>query len=133
VDFDADKTWKSDNLLRIVMIEPGMPACETEIENSLEAMQEAVGGSIEFTHPFDEKVAVVGNGEAKLIGMEGNRKIGTSVYAGPIYITRFDDEGDCVSLTDEQIGQYTDLFRVPEQITPEEVESDSYIRIYSFG
>ena len=36
-----------ENKLRVVMVEPGKPAYETEIDNTLEAEQKAVGGYIE--------------------------------------------------------------------------------------
>ena len=43
-----------DNKLRVVMVEPGKPAYETEIENTLEAEQKAVGGYIEVL-PLDNE------------------------------------------------------------------------------
>ena len=71
----------------------------------------------------------VGNEEAKLIGMEGNRHIGDAVYAGPLYLVA-DQNGDLRSLTDEQILTYGKMFEEPEDISPEEVEADTGFYIY---
>ena len=83
VDFDESLTQKPDNLMTVVYVEPHKAPYIAEIEHTLEAEQKAVGGLIEPIYLGD--VCLVGNEEAKLIGMEGNRRIGdgTSIIAGP--------------------------------------------------
>ena len=49
--------------MRVLMVEPGKEAVETEIENSLEAMQAAVGGYIEMIQPYADDVALICNVE----------------------------------------------------------------------
>jgi hypothetical protein len=135
VTFDPSLTHKPDDLIRIVMIEPGRAAYASDIKDSLEAMQRAVGGYIEYTYPFGDNAVVVGNDEAKLIGMEGNRKIGGDIYAGPIFIVGMAVTGEGavnISLTDNQISHYTDMYQMPEQYTTEEVQDNAYIKIISF-
>ena len=94
--------------------------------NDYKDLVAAVGGLIELTHPFDDNACVVGNDEAKLIGMDGNRRIGRSIYAGPILIVG--DTGDeyFEPLTDEQADFYADKFKEIEDISEEEVQSDMY-------
>ena len=130
VDFDASQAQKPDDLLRVVVLEPGMPAYEGEIGPDLKSMQRAVGGHIEVTCPFSDSVAVVGNEEAKLIHMEGNRHIAGQVYAGPLFIVGDDGEGGFCSLTNAQVAGYCEQFAQPEDISMEEVEADTGIKFY---
>ena len=44
------------------------------LKNTLEAMQEAVGGYIDIVG-LDDNVCILLNDEGKLIGLEGNRRI----------------------------------------------------------
>jgi len=132
IDFDASLTQKPGDLLRVVVIEPGLPAYEGEIGPDLKSMQRAVAGHIEVTCPFDDAVAVVSNEEAKLIGMEGNRHIAGQVYAGLLFIVGDDGEGEFCSLTDEQAAAYSQIFAQPEEITMEEVEADCGYEIHGF-
>ena len=76
---------------------------------------------------------ILGNEEAKLCGMEGNRRLFGSVYAGPIFITRDNGEGDLCGLTDEQVKTYGEMFTVPEDISPSEVQRDVGFTFYSWG
>lgn len=60
-------------MIKVVIVEPNKPAYITEIEHSLKGMKEAVGGLIEPIYYLNDPNAVmVGNEEAKLIGMDGN-------------------------------------------------------------
>ena len=68
---------------------------------------------------------IIGNEEAKLIGMEGNRRVNGSVYAGPLLIAADDGEGGTTDLTDEQVEQYRQMFAMPEDISQAEVEADT--------
>ena len=110
---------------RMVVIEPLEPAYEALIDDSLESLQRAVGGYIEITYPFDDNAMIIGNEEAKLIGMEGNRRVNGSVYAGPLLIAADDGEGGTTDLTDEQVERYTQMFSMPEDISEEEVQADT--------
>ena len=69
-----------------------------------------------YTYPFDDDCMILGNEEAKLCGMEGNRRLFGSVYAGPIFITRDNGEGDLCDLTDEQVKTYGEMFAIPEDM-----------------
>ena len=129
VDFDESLTPKPDNLMTVVYVEPHKPPYIAEIEHTLEAEQKAVGGLIEPIYLGD--VCLVGNEEAKLIGMEGNRRIGdgTSIIAGPFFICGL-TEDDFRGLTAEEAEKYMIQFREPEEISREEVEADMGFTIY---
>ena len=118
----------ASEMMKVVMVEPNKPAYITEIEHSLKGMKEAVGGLIEPIYYLDEPRAVmVGNEEAKLIGMEGNRRFGERIVAGPFFICgeKMTEDGmDFCSLSDELCEKYVQKFAVPESISQDEVEQD---------
>lgn len=132
VDFDPTQAQVPDNLCRILYIEPHHAPYESEIVDELSSLQRAVGGMIEFTYPFDDNAIICGNEEAKLEGLEGNRRVYGSVYCGNLFIIGDDQEGGCTSLTDEQIQKYGEMFAQPEDISPEEVQADTGFILYGF-
>lgn len=131
IEFDESKTQKPDNLMRVVYVEPHKAPYITEIEHTLEAEQKAVGGFIEPVYNDDE-TCLIGNEEAKLIGMDGNRRIGdgSSIMAGPFFVCGTTDD-DFRGLTDEEVVKYMDRFAQPEDISREDVEADIGFTIYS--
>lgn len=120
-----------ENKLRVVMVEPGKPAYETEIDNTLEAEQKAVGGYIEVV-PLDNEKILVCNEEGKLNGMQGNRRIGKDIIAGPFFIVG-EDGDEFRSLTDEEVKESLERFAEPEEISQEEVENNMSAGIMFFG
>lgn len=120
-----------NNKLRVVMVEPGKPAYETEIENTLEAEQKAVGGYIEVVPLGNDKLLIC-NEEGKLNGMRGNRRIGKDIIAGPFFIVG-EDGDEFRSLTDEEVKESLKRFAEPEDISQEEVENVMSAGIMFFG
>ena len=55
------------------------------LKNTLEAMQEAVGGYIDIVG-LDDNVCILLNDEGKLIGLEGNRRIGSDIIVGDFFV-----------------------------------------------
>lgn len=120
-----------ENKLRVVMVEPGKPAYETEIDNTLEAEQKAVGGYIEVV-PFGDGKLLICNEEGKLSGMQGNRRLGKDIIAGPFFIVG-EDGDEFRSLTDEEAKESLKRFAKPEDISQEEVENALSAGIMFFG
>ena len=85
---------------------------EIEIENTLEAKQQLVGGLIEVSYLLnDDEVCIICNEEGKIMNLPLNRLIGPDIIAGPFLIVGDDYEnGDFKSLTEEQITKYTKMF-----------------------
>ena len=131
-DFDSSK---AEPLIgrRMIVIEPHKAPYEAVIPDKLESLQDAVGGYIEITYPFEDNAIVISNEESKLIGMDGNRRVNGQIYAGPMLISADNGSGELTDLTDEQIAKYTEMFRNPEEISQEEVENDTGFTFYSFG
>lgn len=133
IDFDTSKCDEMSGL-KCLYITPHHTPIELNLEiNDYKVLRDAVEGTIEITHPFDDDIAIVGNDEAKLINMEGNRKIGSSIYAGPMLIVGDNGGEDFVSLTQEQADRYMKYFEEPEQISNEEVQSDTGFIVYGFN
>ena len=124
--------------LRTLMILPGQKPIETRVDDSLESWQKAVSlrgedSMMEVTYPFEDNAVVVGNEEAKLIGMQGNRRFGDSIYAGPLYIVNDDGYGGFCDLSNRQIEKYSKMFETPEEITADEVQGDVGFKIIGFN
>lgn len=130
-DFDASKVAPIMGY-RMLVVEPHKEPYEMVIPDGLEPLQQAVGGWIECTYPFDDNAYVISNEEAKLIGLEGNRRVNGGIYAGTMLIAGDDGEGGTMDLTDEQIQKYTEMFKTPEDITPEEVQNDIWYAFIGF-
>lgn len=89
-----------------LLVEPYKLPKEIEIDNTLEAKQELVGGLIEEVHIHgDEEVALICNEEGKIYGLPYNRDIGYDIIAGPFLIVGIDRE-NYKSLSEKQILKY---------------------------
>lgn len=117
---------------RVVYVEPGKPACEKQIGTRLEDLQAAVGGYIECIYAHDDQTLIVANDEAKLLGMEGNRRLESgSILAGPFFVVGI--QGDAFrSLTDAETSRYLQQYAQPQEISPQEVQQDMGFCIFSF-
>lgn len=136
VPFDSSQCAEMEGL-RVLMLQPHQPPVETRVMDDLDHWQRAVSDHgedalMEVTYPFEDNCVVVGNEEAKLNGMEGNRRVEGSVYAGPIFLVGDNGEGEFCSLTDDQIEHYAERFTEPEVIPQEEVQADSGFFLFGF-
>ena len=120
------------NQYRVVYVEPGKPAVEKKIGTKLEDLQETVGGLIECIYAHDDGTLIVGNDEAKLLGMEGNRRLDSgSIIAGPFFV--IGDAGENFrSLTDAEVSHYLQVYAEPHQIPQREVQADMGFTFYCF-
>lgn len=117
--------------LTVVMVEPHKAPYVAEIDDELSALQKAVGGYIEVVGNGDGTL-IICNEEGKLQGFEGNRRIrdGRSIIAGTFFVVG-DDGENFRSLTESEVTRYMDRFKSPEDISPDEVESDMGITFIS--
>lgn len=75
IDEDTFEKVETSEKISVILIEPDKYPKVIEIEDTLEAMQETVGGYIEEYMPFDDEVAIICNEEGKMNGAELNRAI----------------------------------------------------------
>ncbi len=110
--------------MKVVMVEPNKPAYVTEIGDDYKALHDAVGGLIEPIYYLDDpRAVIVGNEEAKLIGLKGNRRFDEGIVAGTFVICGNGREDFC-SLPDDLCEKYVREFAQPHEITQDEVEQD---------
>ncbi len=109
-----------NEMMKVILLEPGKLARVTEIKPNLRDMQAVVRGDIEPAYFFDDPVCLVVNEEGKINGMRLNRGVYdeqknlVDIIAGPAFLCR--DAGDhFASLTDEQIKKYGEQFKYPER------------------
>lgn len=96
---------------RILFVPVGGSPVELAIPRGLEAMQQQVGGYIEMV-TLEDGIDLVCNEEGKLDGLPVNRRIPEirDTVRGDFFISRHDDEGETVDLTDEDVKKYTKRF-----------------------
>lgn len=71
--------------MKAVYKRPGLPPEIIEVENTLEALQEKVGGYIE-TVTLASDACIVCNEEGRLRGMPRNVSFGQTEFVGPILV-----------------------------------------------
>ena len=69
------------------------------------------------------------NDEAKLNGMDGNRRLHGDVIAGPFFVVGADGE-NFRFLTDAEMQKYMQRFGEIEDISPEEVQMHTGLTFY---
>lgn len=109
---------KADTMT-VLLVEPNKYPEVKEIGTDLESLQQAVGGNIEVTYPFEDNVGLVVNEEGKIKGMPLNRAVRdedggvTDIVAGSFLVVGL-TEDSFGSLTQEQIGKFEQEFHQPE-------------------
>ncbi|MBU5439767.1 DUF3846 domain-containing protein [Tissierella sp. MSJ-40] len=120
-----------EKAIRILKIEPQKLPYEKEISNDLEGIQGEVEGLFDYLY-LDNNCILVCNDEGKLNGMELNRRVGNDIIAGPFFIVGDSQDGEFVSLTDEQIEKYTEEFGKIQEFTGEEPEAQPRMTFIGF-
>ena len=108
--------------MMILLVSPGQQPKKTTIDDTLAAMQRAVGGSIQAVYPFEEPVALICHEEGKLLSLPLNRALRSpdtgeiyDIIAGDFFLCAAPpDSEDFESLTDDQLLRYARIFRTPE-------------------
>lgn len=95
----------------VVIVEPLRQPYHAKIDNTLMALQQKVGGYIEIINPFlDSNIILICDEEGKIKVLPLNRKINNDIIAGTFVIAGSNDEGDFISLSDEEIEKYKKEF-----------------------
>lgn len=94
-----------ESVIKVLKVKPHEHPEVYMLKNTLEAMQEAVGGYIDIVG-LDDNVCILLNDEGKLIGLEGNRRIGSDIIVGDFFVCGSDEEGNLTSLSEEELDTY---------------------------
>ena len=108
--------------MTILLVSPGQQPKKTTIDDTLAAMQHAVGGSIQAVYPFEEPVALICHEEGKLLHLPLNRALRSpdtgeiyDIIAGDFFLCAAPPDSERFeSLTDNQLERYAQVFRTPE-------------------
>ena len=107
--------------MRVLVVEPERRPKVREIDDSLKAMQEIVGGYIQPIYPFDDPIALVCNDEGRLMNLPANRGLRGEdeklydIVFGTFFLCGAPADSDhFTDLTPEQIEQYQRRFYTPE-------------------
>ena len=111
----------NDSKIKVLLVEPEKYPKEIEIDDSLEAMQEVVGGDIEEYMPFDDDVAIICNEEGKVRGLPLNRAVYVQdndkkemvdIICGKFFICYAPPESESFqSLPDDMMKKYKEQFK----------------------
>lgn len=118
--------------IKVLMVEPGKNPKVTTLQNDLDSLQKAVSigaeyqGLIEIV-PLGNGDCILCNEEGKLIGLDGNRRVGRDIIVGVFYVMSEDREGDLISLSGKKIQYYQKLFWEPQTFDREEIEDTLYM------
>ena len=108
-----------ENTIRVLIVPPNELAYEKDIPNTLEAMQNTVGGMIEPFYYYDD-VCLICNEEGKVDRLPLSRAIRdengniVEAIAGTFFICEASGE-HFVSLSPEKMEKYKKLFFMPEK------------------
>ena len=103
----------ADKKLRALVFPIGSVGLVQEIDPGLDSMQSMVGEGYIQMVPYNYNTTLVCNEEGKLNGQQPNRPAwgGRDVIFGPFFfVGPADDEGESISLTDEQIQKLKEEF-----------------------
>ena len=121
--------------IRVLKVAPGEHPMETTLVNDLDELQKAVSigasyqGLIEIIE-IEDGVCILCNEEGKLIGLEGNRRIGTDIITGVFYVTGEDDDGDLASLPADMIEKYMLRFWKIESFSEEDIMKSIVMKFF---
>ena len=93
---------------RVILFPVGEDAKVLMLEKGLQPMQDLVGGYIENV-TLEDGVGLICNEEGKLTGLPLNRPVPElqDVIRGPFFISRYNDEGETVDVTDGDVAKYS--------------------------
>ena len=121
VDFKTvgEQELSESRKMEVLLVQPGMYPQKATIGTELKDFQDAVGGTIAASYPFDDPVAIVYNDEGKLTGLPLNRALRDEhgqtydVLTGNFLVVGLGKE-DFASLSPELAQKYEQHFHQPE-------------------
>ena len=125
VDFKTvgEQELSEKKMLDVLLVKPNEHPQNVSIGAELKDLQQAVGGSIGASYPFEDPVAIVYNDDGKLMGLPLNRALWDEdgliydVIAGTFLVVGLGEE-DFASLTPELAQKYEEEFHQPEAFLP---------------
>lgn len=124
-----------EKAIRVLKVAPGEHPEPVTLSNDLDSLQKAVSigadyqGLIEVL-TIEESVCILCNEEGKLIGLEGNRRLGDDILCGVFYVMGSTPDGDFASLPKDKQERYSSLLWEPESFTKEDIDEATVMRFF---
>ena len=107
--------------MTVLIVEPGKKPRKSEINGSLEGMQQVVRGYIQAIYPFEDPVVLICNEEGKLLELPFNRALRDEdgdiydIVSGTFFLCSAPPDSDGFEdLSDELMEKYSQMFCYPE-------------------
>ena len=100
--------------MKVLIVEPGHEPKPAEIDGTVESMREIVGGKFQAMYPTED-IALVFNNDPDVPLPPKNRGVRNDIIRGAFFLCGAPEDGNYfVSLKDEQLRHYMDVFALPE-------------------
>ena len=115
-----------EKTVKAIKVEPNKRPYVIDLNTDLDSLQKAVSigadyqGLIEFVY-LEDNASILCNEEGKLIGLTPNRRLGNDILCGVFYVVAENDEGELISLTQDQQNRYSKMFWDPDAISKDEI------------
>ena len=132
---NSDDSFQAIEQIKVLLCKPDEKAKVIEIDDTLEAMQELVGGYIQEYMPWEDEVALICNEEGKMTGLPLNRGIRDEngqlqdIIAGDFFICYAPIESErFLSMPSDLMEKYKEKFDLPEMFMMDngEIETIKY-------
>ena len=116
-----------ERYIKVLKVEPKSAPVVHTLKNELTALQDAVSigaddrGLIEVID-LNDTACILCNEESKMIGLEPNRRFFDDILCGVFYVVGQNRCREFVSLSEEQITQYSQIFANIDTFSEGEVE-----------
>lgn len=116
--------------IKVLVVEPHAKPYVAILDNDLESLQAMVGGSIELVS-LSDSAELICNEEGKIYDLPANRVVGHDVIAGRFIIVGCDESEHFISLSDNEIQDYSEQFKEPKMIDQSQVhQQHKYTILY---
>lgn len=111
---------KKEDKIKVLCVKPEQAPEVVEIDNTIETMQEMVGGYVEQIRPFSDSVVFICNEDGKLMDLPLNRTLYNNrngrpydIISGNFLVVGFKGE-EFSSLSDDMLREYEKMYHDPE-------------------
>ena len=108
----------SEKEIRVLYVQPGKYPEERIIPNTYEARQKLVGEDLTVCHPWRDNACIISNDAAQDLDLPPNRLYGYDGCIAGTFIVCGDSDDGLISLTDEQMAYYENLYHYPIAFLP---------------
>ena len=122
-----------ERYIKVLKVEPKSAPVVHTLKNELTALQDAVSigadyrGLIEVID-LNDTACILCNEESKMIGLEPNRRFVDDILCGVFYVVGQNRRREFVSLSEEQIEQYSQIFANIDTFSEGEVEKTIFTK-----